>query len=153
VFYTCEWALAVQSAYRASLTPLLVLGYDGEALVGVAALATDPAGENISFLSANTADYCEFLSSPEQRADFVGAVFAEIAKMNARFIAVANLPEDSATPAALRSAAEKYGFHVFMRPAYLCAQVDLGSGEQRQQLKAALVGKKKLRRFLRAMER
>jgi hypothetical protein len=27
VFYTCEWALAVQAAYRASLNPLLFLGY------------------------------------------------------------------------------------------------------------------------------
>jgi hypothetical protein len=26
VFYTCEWALAVQSAYRAFLKPLLLLG-------------------------------------------------------------------------------------------------------------------------------
>ena len=153
VFYTSEWALAVQSAYRASLKPLLFLGYDGEALVGVVALATDPAEENISFLSANTADYCEFLSSPALRADFVEAVFAEIAKTKAVFIALANLPEDSATPAALRSAAGKHGFHVFMRPAYLCAQVDLGSAEQCQQLKTALVGKKKLRRFLRSMER
>ncbi len=153
VFYTCEWALAVQSAYRDSLKPLLFLGYDGEDLVGVASLATDLAEENISFLTANTADYCEFLSSPAHRADFVREVFAEIEKTKAGFIALANLPEDSATPAALRSAAGKYGFHVFARPAYLCAEVELGSGEQRQQLKTALVGKKRLRRFSRAMER
>ena len=47
----------------------------------------------------------------------------------------------------------KHGFHLHVRPAYLCAQVELGSTEQRQELKTALVGKKKLRRFLRAMER
>jgi CelD/BcsL family acetyltransferase involved in cellulose biosynthesis len=153
VFNTWEWALAVQSAYRASQKPLLFLGYEGDNLVGVVSLATDPAEENVSFLGATTGDYCEFLTQPEQRAEFVGAVFAELAKMKTSFVTLANLPEDSATPAAVRSAPGKHGFHVFMRPAYLCAQVELGSGEQRQELKAALAGKKKLRRYLRAMER
>ncbi|MGA7219877.1 MAG: hypothetical protein WBX38_16275, partial [Candidatus Sulfotelmatobacter sp.] len=40
IFYTAEWALAVQAGYRASVKPLLVLGYDREDLVGVASLAT-----------------------------------------------------------------------------------------------------------------
>ena len=62
VFYTCEWALAVQSAYQASLKPWLLLGYEGDDLVGVASLATDAAEQNISFLAAATADYCEFLT-------------------------------------------------------------------------------------------
>jgi CelD/BcsL family acetyltransferase involved in cellulose biosynthesis len=153
VFYTIEWALAVQSAYKVSLKPLLLLGYEGDSLTGVASLATDPREETISFLAATTADYCEFLSQPQQRASFLDAVFAELAKTNARFMALANLPEDSATPAALRSVAIKYGFHIYMRPAYLCAQVKLGSAEQRQELKKDLAGKKKLRRYLRAMER
>jgi CelD/BcsL family acetyltransferase involved in cellulose biosynthesis len=153
VFYTWEWALAVQCAYQASLKPLLFLGYEGDQLIGVVSLATDPAEENISFLAATTGDYCEFLTQPEQRAEFVDAVFGELAKMKASLVALANVPEDSETPAALRTAAGKHGFHVFMRPAYLCAQVELGSGEQRQELKNALAGKKKTRRFLRAMER
>lgn len=153
VFYTCEWALAVQSAYRASLKPLLILGYEEDDLVGVASLATDIAQENITFLAATTGDYCEFLSQPRRRAEFVEAVFAELGTTNASFIALANLPEGSATPAALRAAARKYGFHLYMRPAYLCSQVELGSGKQRQELKAALAGKKRLRRYLRAMER
>lgn len=155
VFYTSEWALAVQSAYHASLKPLLFLGYEGESLVGVASLATDPAEETMSFLAATTGDYCEFLSRPQQRGSFVDAVFAEIAKIKtkARFVALANLPADSATPAALRMAARNHDFHLYIRPAYLCAQVDLGSGEQRQKLKNSLSRKKKLRRFLRAMER
>ncbi len=153
VFYTCEWALAVQSAYQASLKPLLLLGYEGDHLVGAASLATDRAEENICFLAATTGDYCDFLTQPQQRPEFVDAVFAELAKTNPGFVALANLPEDSATPAALRTAARKHGFHPHVRPAYLCAQVELGSTEQRQELKTALVGKKKLRRFLRAMER
>jgi CelD/BcsL family acetyltransferase involved in cellulose biosynthesis len=152
VFYTWEWALAVQSAYRESVKPLLFLGYEGDDLAGVASLATDPGGENVSFLAAATADYCDFLTAPQLRAQFVEAVFAELGKAKAS-VALANLPEDSETPAALRTAAGKHGFHLHMRPAYLCAQVELGSGEQRQELKTALAGKKKLRRYLRAMER
>jgi CelD/BcsL family acetyltransferase involved in cellulose biosynthesis len=153
VFYTCEWALAVQSAYQASLRPLLFLGYDGDSIAGIASLATDAKGENITFLAATTADYCEFLTAPQSRAEFVDAVFAEFGKTNAKFITLANLPQDSATPAALGAAARKHGFHVYLRPAYLCAQVELGSHEQRHDLKTALTGKKKLRRYLRAMER
>ena len=96
VFYTCEWALAMQSAYQASLKPLLFLGYEGDHLIGVASLASDAAGESVSFLAGTTADYCEFLTRPQQRAEFVDAVFAELGKMKARFMALANLPEDSA---------------------------------------------------------
>jgi CelD/BcsL family acetyltransferase involved in cellulose biosynthesis len=153
VFYTCEWALAVQSAYQNSLRPLLLLGYEGDNLIGVASLATDPAEKDISFLAAATGDYCEFLSDPAQRAGFVDAVFSEVGKTEAGFIALTNLPADSATPAALRVAAGKHGFHAHIRPAYLCAHVDLGSGEQRQELKTTLAVKKRLRRYLRAMER
>jgi CelD/BcsL family acetyltransferase involved in cellulose biosynthesis len=107
----------------------------------------------VSFLAATTGDYCDFLTQSQQRVEFVDAVFAELGKMKASLVTLANLPEDSATPAALRIAAEKHGFHVHMRPAYLCAQVELGSGEQRQELKTVLAGKKKLRQYLRAMER
>src|ERR1700678_1971264 len=45
VFYECEWALAVQSAYQASLKPLLFLGYDGDDLVGVVCLCVERGGE------------------------------------------------------------------------------------------------------------
>lgn len=152
-FYTCEWALAVQSAYQVSLKPLLLLGYEAERLVGVASLATDAAERHISFLAATTGDYCEFLSLPNRRAEFVDAVFAELGKMKATSVALANLPADSASPDAVRVAARRHGFHVYLRPAYLCAQVELGSGEQRQALKTSLETKKKLRRYLREMER
>jgi hypothetical protein len=54
VFYECEWALAVQSAYQASLKPLLFIGYDGNDLVGVACLGTDLGEHNVSFLTATT---------------------------------------------------------------------------------------------------
>lgn len=155
VFYTCEWALAVQSAYQCSLRPLLLLGYEGDRLVGVASLASDPSARTLSFLASNTADYCDFLSRPQHRSAFLEAVFAELARIKLKpgFMALANLPEESATAAALRSAGVNHGFHLYTRPAYSCAQVDLGSGEKRRQLQAAFVGKKKIRRYLRAMER
>jgi CelD/BcsL family acetyltransferase involved in cellulose biosynthesis len=153
VFYTSQWALAVQCAYKSSLKPLLLLGYEGDDLVGVASLATDLPEEKIMFLSATTGDYCDFLSPPQQRDSFLDSVFRELAKINPGFIALANLPEDSASTASLPAVANRHGFHLYMRPAYLCAQVKLGSAEQRQNLKKDLAGKKKLRRYLRAMER
>ena len=153
VFYTCEWALAVQSAYQASLKPLLFLGYDGDDLAGVACLGTDPGEQNVSLLGATTADYCEFLSHPQRRAEFVDKVFAELRRLRVGNLVLASLPADSATPAAVHAAAEKHGFHVYTRPACLCVQVELGFGEQRREIKSALAGKKKLRRHLRTMER
>jgi len=153
VFYTCEWALAVQSAYQASLKPLLFLGYDGDDLVGVASLAADLGEQSVSFLTATTGDYCEFLSRPQRRAEFVEAVFAELHQLGVGRLVLANLPADSATPAALRSAAKKYGFHIYIRPAYSCLQVELGSAAQRQALKITVTRKKQLRRCLKAMER
>jgi CelD/BcsL family acetyltransferase involved in cellulose biosynthesis len=153
VFYTCEWALAMQSAYQGALTPLLFLGYQGDDLVGVVSLATDAAEKSVSFLAGTTGDYCEFLTQPDQRAEFVDAVFAELRKMKADFVALASLPEDSATTVALQVAAEKHGFHVHMRPACLCAQVELGAAAQRHELKTTLMGYRKFRRYIRAMER
>ena len=36
VFYTWEWAFAMQAAYGAVLQPMLYLAYEGDELVGVA---------------------------------------------------------------------------------------------------------------------
>jgi len=152
VFYTYEWALAVQTAYHASLKPLLLLGYEGSDLIGVASLATEKASKNVTFLAATTADYCDFLVAPQRSGEFVNAVFAELCKTQAASLALANLPADSPTVDALRQTG-KYGFRNFSRPAYLCSQVDLGSGERRQELITSLLNKKKLRRYLREMER
>ena len=153
VFYTYEWALAMQAAYGQLRPPLLMLGYEGDELAGVAALTIDSAGNNIEFLSSTTADYCDFLSAPLARHDFIKALFAELKKNAASRFTLANLPADSCSQAALRSAAKTHGYFLFARPAYSCAQVQLETGEKRQELKNALLGKKKLRRYLRAMER
>jgi CelD/BcsL family acetyltransferase involved in cellulose biosynthesis len=152
VFYTGEWALAVQSAGLASPKPLLFLGYDGDSLVGVACLGADFDEKNASFLGGTTADYCEFVSHPQKRAEFVGAVFAQLRRMGLDAVALASLPADSATPAALRDAAKKCGFRLYARPSLVCPVVELGTPAQRQEVKAAVASKRQLRRRLRAME-
>jgi CelD/BcsL family acetyltransferase involved in cellulose biosynthesis len=154
VFFTYEWALAVHRAYPATLRPLLFLAYDESgALSGVAALATDPAGTKVSFLGATTGDYCDFLSSVEQREKFVGSVLSELRRLNFGEMAFANLPADSATAAALSKVAASHGYHSFGRTGYVCAQVSLGSLERRGDSKPVLPRKKMLRRFLNAMGR
>jgi CelD/BcsL family acetyltransferase involved in cellulose biosynthesis len=153
VFYTWEWASALQSAYGDTLKPLLVLGYEQERLIGIASLVSDSVNKRVGFLAANTADYCEFLSSPEIREEFISAVLVELKKLNLTSMAFANLPVDSATPAALHNAAAKHGLHVYMRPAYSCAQIDLGLSNQKMELRAGLHRKKKLRRYFKELER
>ena len=154
VFYNCEWTLAEQSAYQNSRKPLLFLGYDADDLVGVACLSADSSQEqNVSFLTANTADYCEFVSPPHRRKEFVDAVFAELKRMSVGSLVLANLPADSGTPPALRAAAKKNGFHLYLRPAYFCPQVKLGTAVQRQELSHTIAHKRQMRRCLRALER
>jgi len=157
VFYRCEWALALQSAFRSAFqTPpktWVFLGYDGDDLVGVACLSADVGEQNVSFLAGSTADYCEFLSPKHRRGEFVDAVLAELRRMRVSNLVLANLPADSATPAALEGAAKKYGFHLYRRPAYLCPQVELGSAAERQVLKTTVTRKRQFRKCLRAIER
>jgi len=154
VFYTYEWALAVYRAYRATLLPLLFLAHDDrDVLVGVAALATDPAGQHVSFLCATTGDYCDFLSVPEERGAFVELVLAELRKQKIDEVVLANLPADSPTASVLSDAATGQKYHCFARTGYVCAQVLLSALERRGGAKPVLPRKKMLRRFLNAMGR
>ncbi len=146
VFYTHQWALAVQRAYGSALLPFLVLAYEDERLVGVASLATDREQKTASFLARTTADYCDFLSHPSQRGVFAEAVFSELRRAGISNVQFANLPADSSTLAAARSAASRSGYHAFFRPAYLCARVVLGTGEDRAGLKTAHLRKNMFRR-------
>jgi CelD/BcsL family acetyltransferase involved in cellulose biosynthesis len=153
VFYTCEWALAVQSAYRPQRNPLVFLGYEGDTLVGVVCLATEAGSPQVSFLTSTTADYCEFLSHPQRRKEFVERVLAEFRELKLSRLVLANLPADSTTPPVLRAAAKKHGFNLYIRPAYRCPQVKLGAAAQRDEFKTAVMRKRQLRRCLKALER
>lgn len=152
VFYTYEWALAMQRAYRATLVPLLALAYEGGALVGVTALATDPSRQEVAFLSATTADYCDFLSAPCHRRAVIEAVVSRLQSLRICRIRVANLPADSASSKILKNVCRRYGLHIFSRVAYRCAEVFLGSQNERENRKAGLFGKK-IRRYLTVLER
>jgi CelD/BcsL family acetyltransferase involved in cellulose biosynthesis len=152
VFYTYEWALAVGRAYHASMAVLLWLAYEGSALVGVLALARGGGKrDEASFLAGNTADYCDFISHPQRRAEFVEAVLAELASLKMPTLRLANLPADSATLRALRVEGRNYGYSVYSRPAYFCAQVAFGSAEARREVKQSVERKQMLRRYMKAM--
>ena len=154
VFYTYEWAVAVQRAYGDSRKPLLFLGYEGASLVSLVALARENNGSgDVVFLTASTADYCDFLSEPARRCEFVAAVFSELQTRKIGRIILTNLPADSCSVAAISAAARKRHYKMHSRTAYLCARVILGSVEERSALKQATTNKKRLRRNFRELEK
>jgi len=151
VFYTYEWAKAVEVAFHSSMRPLLILGYDGDELVGVAALATDPKSEKTFFLAHTTADYCDVVSHPKNRARLIEGIFFELPQLGVPVLTMANFPADSATGASLRAAGIARGYSIFSRPAYQCARIELGTREQREGLKQSIVQRKALRYALKGL--
>jgi CelD/BcsL family acetyltransferase involved in cellulose biosynthesis len=152
VFYTYEWALAVQRAYADSLSPLVVLGYDSQGdLCGVAPLAKSGQGDQVSFLCATTGDYCDCLSVPEDRAAFIAAVLSELGKENVRNVTLTNLPADSPTVREIREQARRNGYHYFQRLAYVCAQFSLKSLDRVNNEEPQVARAKMIRRSLKAM--
>ena len=154
VFYTYEWALAVQRAYGATLHPLIFLAYDGsEILCGIVALAQQEKGK-ASFLCATTGDYCDFLSLPQQRASLVSAVLSELQNRGIDEVVLTNLPADSETVAVLRDASSGSGYHHFSRTAYWCTQVVLAAlPREPGQTKPYLPRRKMVRHSMNAMSR
>src|SRR5579859_6465003 len=103
VFYTYEWALAVQRAYGTYLQPLIVLAYDdGDSLAGVAALAVRTPAGDVTFLCASTGDYCDFLCTPDRRDEFTDSVLGKLGELGIKSITLTNLPADSNTLTALQ---------------------------------------------------
>src|SRR5438270_8177955 len=78
VFYTYEWAVAVQRAYAQFIRPLVFLLREHGALRGIAALASDSTGKQAFFLNATTADYCDFVSRPLDRDMFIRGVMRQL---------------------------------------------------------------------------
>src|SRR5437899_2701397 len=151
IFYTYEWALAVSHAYRDSITPLLILAYERDSLVGVVALATDNARPEVFFLASATADYCDFVSSPVRRANFVDLVFAQLRKLNIPVLVATNLPADSATSHALTVGTRAHGYITFSRQASLCGQISMQSSVERRKLRDIVVSRKALRYSFRGL--
>lgn len=150
VFYTWEWARAVAEAYRGERPPWLAVAAEGDEIVGVAALAIEMQRRAV-FLNSTTGDYCDFLSAPDRRGEFVKAVLAELQESGVHDLFLTNLPRDSATVPALGSAAKRLGMHAYGRLAYDCARVVLGSSEERAELKRQLGKKKTFRRAMHAL--
>jgi CelD/BcsL family acetyltransferase involved in cellulose biosynthesis len=134
VFYTWEWALAVARAYASTAQPLLFAAYRGQQLVGIAAFACDMTSRKVWFLTASTADYCDFVSAPHDRAEFIEVVVGELRRMGIAEFRLANLPADSASGPVLELVADNCGYSIFARPAYLCAQISFDSSETRQKI-------------------
>jgi Acetyltransferase (GNAT) domain len=152
VFYTWEWAFAVQRAYASSLNPLLFLAYDEQqSLRGIAALAMNVTDKQGSFLCATTGDYCDFVSLPEDKSVFLTAVFAELQKQGIHDVVLTNLPADSDTFTFLRQAADQNHYSCFRRTAYECAQVIFSRLERGKDGKPLAPGQKRIRRFAKAM--
>ena len=79
VFYTYEWALAVYRAYHASLHPLLFwLTTTRERCAEWPLWRRMLLEKEASFLCATTGDYCDVLSSVEDRHEFIDEVLAGI---------------------------------------------------------------------------
>jgi CelD/BcsL family acetyltransferase involved in cellulose biosynthesis len=150
VFYTFEWALAVGRAYRDSITPLLILAYKQDSLVGVAALATDKAQRESFFLASMTADFCDFVSSPDVREELVSSVLAELRTLGLPTLVLANLPADSFTSRALGPSAFVRGYNLFSQTAFQCTQVLLHTAEQRASVYRS-VRQKREGRYLKAL--
>jgi CelD/BcsL family acetyltransferase involved in cellulose biosynthesis len=154
VFYTYEWALAVQCAYPQRFRPLVMLGFEEETLAAAVSLAMDrEQSDQVVFLAATTADYCDFLSAPERRDAWISAVLGQLRKLGVSSFTLANMPAHSRSVVALRKMARKQGYFQYARPGYLCAQINLGDSKQRAILAQNISSKKMLRRTMRAMEK
>jgi len=152
VFYTFEWAIAVQRAYGELLKPFIFLAYDErDSLCGVAGLALNAKNTSVSFFAATTGDYCDFLCSPDQRPAFVAQVLHELKRRGINKVVFTNLPADSGTLADIRRAAGHNGYLCFVRSAYVCAQVSFDRLERGKEGKVVAPGLKRIRRFVKAM--
>ena len=152
VFYTWEWATAVQRAYKEQIAPVIVIAYEGESLVGVAALGRKARGE-VVFLTADTGDYCDFLSDTQIRPAFVRAVLSALHEARVKRIVLTNLPADSVSAVALPQANTSQAYHLHSRPAYACARVMFATSEDRKAVKGAILARKRFRRNIRELQK
>lgn len=152
VFFTYQWALAADRAFRESLSPLTLLAHESGQLVGVAALARRRDSQDTAFfLAASTADYCDILSEPQSRIPIVAAIMREIDRIGVKNIVLANLPVESQTRHAIKLASRSYHFYRHERSAYDCGVITLDDEEQRQSVLKSVVRKERVKRGLKRL--
>jgi CelD/BcsL family acetyltransferase involved in cellulose biosynthesis len=152
VFYTYEWALALSRGYAPSIRPLLILGYENNVLAGVASLTVDTQQRTISFLAGSTADYCDFVSAPELRFEFVRSAWPLLQDL-APHLMLPNLPSASSTARAVRDLSGGNDISVFSRPAFRCGRVEFTTSADRDHIKRATRAKQTIRNRMNAMAR
>jgi CelD/BcsL family acetyltransferase involved in cellulose biosynthesis len=152
VFYTFEWALSATRAYPNNC-PILFAAYEQDELVGVVALSADYPNRQASFLTAATADYCDFLCVEKHRREFIEKVLDHIEFLSLRTLVLANLPADSSTATVLRRVTQSRGFSALTRHAYHCAQLRFESPAERETMKHAATRKEAVRRHLKALSK
>jgi len=149
VFLTYQWALAASRGFQQNLSALLVLMYEAEQLIGVAALAVDPKAPRAAFfLTSSTADYCDIVSAPANRRTVLVALLEEIQKRGLSDLVLANVPANSATLKELPGVAGASHFYVASRTAYNCGVVQLGGEEERETLLRDLASRGREKRAL-----
>lgn len=152
VCFTYEWAAAVAEAFAETVQPFLILAHEGGQLAGVAVLGRRrDETRRLSFLGGTTADYCDFVSHPQDRYRFVEGVLGEISRQGGNEMTLTNIPARSATWEALGHFAAKHWRSV-RHPDGVCPQVRFDSGPDRDRLRDSL--RTKRRRYqLRTLER
>jgi len=110
VCYTYYWAFAVSQAFPGTRTPFLILVYENSSLVGVGSLRLLDSERKACFLAEDTADYCDFVSRPADRARVLEAVFAKLVQSGISEFVAASILSVSATTQHLAAVAREYGF-------------------------------------------
>ena len=152
VFFTQQWALAASRAFSSSLCPLTFLVYESDRLCGVAAMATNREScDEVFFLTASTADYCDIVSEPQVREAVLAAVLEEMKKRSVRGLVLANVPAESYTLNSLTKVVRSHRFHLHQRRAYDCRIIALGDNDQRQAVLQSIGRKEKEKRGLKKL--
>lgn len=149
VFYTYEWALALERSFRSSAEPLIFILRRDEVLIGVAALACKSVDTlETFFLGASTADYCDIVSAPQDRSLVVTELLRALRRSGVRKVNLTCIPHNSATIDAL-SQPRSTGYWSSSRPAYTCSRIVFKCGAKDVAPKSGMSArtKDKLRRL------
>ena len=152
VFYTYEWALAASEAFSSSIRPLLILIYERTSLLGVACLATAlKATDRVFFLGDKTADYCDVVTRPAQKAKVLEKMLHELKRLNISEFVISNLPHTSQTREIIGLVAKRMGYHSVNGSKTVCPRVSLAEADERIAVKDSVNRKQSAQRHLAAL--